>query len=302
MIYKLYHGSSPYLSLEALKQDIKQYSDIKFQIINAESKNPQEIYDQVGSNSLFESRRGIVIKRLYKNKEKDKLIESLLVVIEKNATEDIIYFWEDEKLRVNTKYLKFFVKTSSANQYDELNKRTFATWLKEELKKNGLEMEGTLQKLLAERTNYDPERCANEIKKLKLDPQADTRYITDTLENDIWNLIDSINQKNRIQSLNILENLYKQNSDPNYILSMLARNLRIMTLVKYLNEQGKSFKEICSMLRIPPFTLPSILDSSKKYEWKNITQIYKKLANLDHQIKTGKIDGNLGLTLICPYL
>lgn len=302
MIYKLYHGSSPYLSLEALKQDIKQYSDIKFQIINAESKNPQEIYDQVGSNSLFESRRGIVIKRLYKNKEKDKLIESLLVVIEKNATEDIIYFWEDEKLRVNTKYLKFFVKTSSANQYDELNKRTFATWLKEELKKNGLEMEGTLQKLLAERTNYDPERCANEIKKLKLDPQADTRYITDTLENDIWNLIDSINQKNRIQSLNILENLYKQNSDPNYILSMLARNLRIMTLVKYLNEQGRSFKEICSILRIPPFTLPSILDSSKGYEWKNITQIYKKLANLDHQIKTGKIDGNLGLTLICPYL
>ena len=302
MIYKLYHGSSPYLSLEALKQDIKQYSDIKFQIINAESKNPQEIYDQVGSKSLFESRRGIIIKRLYKNKEKDKLIESLLIVIEKNTTEDIIYFWEDEKLRVNTKYLKFFVKTSSANQYDELNKRTFGTWLKEELKKNGLEMDGTLQKLLSERTNYDPERCANEIKKLKLDPQTDTTYIADTLENDIWNLIDSINQKNRSQSLNILENLYKQNSDPNYILSMLARNLRIMTLVKYLNEQGRSFREICSILRIPPFTLPSILDSSKGYEWRNITQIYKKLANLDHQIKTGKIDGNLGLTLICPYL
>jgi len=302
VIYKLYHGSSPYLSLEALKQDIKQYSDIKFQIINAESKNPQEIYDQVGSNSLFESRRGIVIKRLYKNKEKDKLIDSLLAVIEKSITEYVIYFWEDEKLRVNTRYLKFFVKTSSANQYDELNKRTFATWLKDELKRNGLEMDSTLQKLLAERTNYNPERCANEIKKLKLDPQADTRYIADTLENDIWNLIDSINQKNRAQSLNILENLYKQNSDPNYILSMLARNLRIMTLVKYLNEQGRSFKEICSILRIPPFTLPSILDSSKGYEWKNITQIYKKLANLDHQIKTGKIDGNLGLTLICPYL
>jgi DNA polymerase III delta subunit len=75
-----------------------------------------------------------------------------------------------------------------------------------------------------------------------------------------------------------------------------------MTLVKYLNEQGKSFKEICSILRIPPFTLPSILDSSKGYEWKNVQQIYRKLANLDQQIKTGKIDGNLGLTLICPYL
>lgn len=302
MVYRLYHGSSPYLSLRALKQDIESFSEIKFQIINAEARDSQEIYDKIGSNSLFESKRGIIIKRLYKNKDKDRLIESILAIIEQSSSEDIIYFWEEEKVRVNTKYFKFFNKNSAVEEYDELNKRTFASWLKDELKNNGLEIDPTAQKMLAEKTNYDPERCANEIKKLKLDPESDLRYVTDTLEKDIWGLIDAINHKDRIQSMEILENLYKQNNDPNFILSMLARNLRIMTLVKYLNEQGKSFKEICSILRIPPFTLPSILDSSKGYEWKNIQQIYKKLANLDQQIKTGKIDGNLGLTLICPYL
>ena len=302
MVYKLYHGSSPYLSLRALKQDIKNFADIKFQVINAETRDSQEIYDKIGNSSLFETQRGIIVKRLYKNKDKDRLIESILAIIEKSSSEDIIYFWEEEKVRVNTKYLKFFSKNAAVEEYDELNKRSFATWLKEELDNNGLKMDPTLQKLLAEKTNYDPERCANEIKKLKLDPESDLRYVTDTLERDIWALIDAINHKDRAQSMSILENLYKQNNDPNYILSMLARNLRIMTLAKYLNDQRKSFKEICSILRIPPFTLPSILDSSKGYEWKNIQQIYKKLANLDQQIKTGKIDGNLGLTLICPYL
>lgn len=302
MTYKLYHGSSPYLSLRALKQDIKNFTDVKFQIINAETRDSQEIFDRVGSTSLFESQRGIILKRLYKNKDKDRLIENLLAIVDKNNSADIIYFWEDEKIRVNTKYLKFFSKNSAVEEYDELNKRAFATWLKEELDNSGLKIDPTTQKLLAERTNYDPERCVNEIKKLKLDPEMDTRYVADTLEKDIWSLIDAVNHKDRTQSMSILENLYKQNNDPNYILSMLARNLRIMTLAKYLNEKGKSFKEICSILRIPPFTLPSILDSSKGYEWKNIQQIYKKLANLDQQIKTGKIDGNLGLTLICPYL
>jgi len=302
VIYKLYHGSSPYLSLRALKQDIKNFTDIKFQVINAETRDSQEIYDKIGNSSLFEAKRGLILKRLYKNKDKDRLIESILAIIEKGQSQDVIYFWEEEKIRVNTKYLKFFSKNSAVEEYDELNKRSFATWLKEELDNNGLKMDATLQKLLAEKTNYDPERCTNEIKKLKLDPESDLRYVTDTLERDIWALIDAINHKDRVQSMSILENLYKQNNDPNYILSMLARNLRIMTLAKYLNEQGKSFKEICSILRIPPFTLPSILDSSKGYEWKNIQQIYKKLANLDQQIKTGKIDGNLGLTLICPYL
>jgi len=302
VIFKLYHGSSPYLSLKALKQETLNFPDIQFQIVNAESQDSQTIFDKLGSQNLFVSKRGIIIKRLYKNKDKDKLIESILTILKQGTSTDIIFFWEAEKVRVNTRYLKFFKENSALEQYDEMNKRSFGGWLKEELETNGLNLDPTVQRLLAERTNYDPERCANEIQKLKLDPENDTTYIVDTLEKDIWALIDAINMKDKARSMEILENLYKQNNDPNYILSMLARNLRILTLVKHLNDQKKSFREICSILRIPPFTLPSILDTSKNYENKQLIQIYRKLSNLDLQIKTGKIDGHLGLTLICPYL
>ncbi len=302
MTYKLYHGSSQYLSLMAVKKEIQQYSDIAFQILDADTLDSQSIFDTLGSQNLFSNKRGIIIKRLYKNKDKDRLIESTLALLKNENNTDIIFFWEDQKIRSTTKYLKFFKDKSALEEFDELNKRSFMSWLKEELKDNKLELDNNSQRMLAEKSNYDPERCANEIKKLKLDPDSSVLNITDTLENDIWGLIDAINTKDKERMMNILENLYSQNNDPNYILSMLARNLRILTLVKHLNDQHKTFKEICSILRIPPFTLPSILDTSKNYEMKNIVQIYKKLANLDLQIKTGKIDGQLGLTLICPYL
>ena len=302
MTYKLYHGNSQYLSLRAVKRATSDYEDLKFQILNADSLDSQTIFDNLGSQSLFSSRRGFIVKRLYKNKDKERLTESTLALIKKNTNEDVIIFWEDQKIKSNTKYYKFFKDQSAIEEFETLNKRTFMTWLKEELKNNNLDLDVNSQKMLAERTNYDPERCSNEIKKLKLDPDNDVLNITNTLENDIWGLIDAINTKDKERMMSILENLYTQNNDPNYILSMLARNLRILTLVKHLNEQHKTFKEICSILRIPPFTLPSILDTSKNYEMKNIIQIYKKLSNLDLQIKTGKIDGQLGLTLICPYL
>lgn len=302
MIYKLYHGTSQYLSLTAIKKATSDFADLKFQILNADTLDSQAIFDTLGSQSLFSTRRGIIIKRLYKNKDKERLTESTLALIKSNPNEDVILFWEDQKIKSNTKYYKFFKEQSALEEYEALNKRTFMSWLKEELKNNNLEIDTNSQKILAEKTNYDPERCSNEIKKLKLDPESDILNITNTFENDIWGLIDAINTKDKERMMDILENLYTQNNDPNYILSMLARNLRILTLVKHLNEQHKSFKEICSILRIPPFTLPSILDTSKNYEMKNIVQIYKKLSNLDLQIKTGKIDGQLGLTLICPYL
>lgn len=97
---------------------------------------------------------------MYKNKDKDRLIESILAIIEKAQSQDIIYFWEDEKIRVNTKYLKFFSKNSAVEEYDELNKRSFATWLKEELDNNGLKMDSTPQKLLAEKKLTTTQRDA----------------------------------------------------------------------------------------------------------------------------------------------
>jgi len=302
MTYKLYHGASQYLSLRAVKNDIQEYPDIKFQVLNADTTDSQSIFDTLGSPTLFSNQRGIIVKRLYKNKDKDRLIESILKLLKSDTSTDIIYFWEDQKIRSITKYLKFFKEQSALEEYEQLNKRSFMSWLKEELKANNLELDTNTQRILAEKSNYDPERCSNEIKKIKLDPENGTTNMVDTLENSIWNLIDAINNKDKTETMNILENLYSQNNDPNYILSMLARNLRLLTLVKHLNDQHKTFKEICSILRIPPFTLPQILDTAKKYENKNIVQIYKKLSNLDLQIKTGRIDGQLGLTLICPYL
>jgi DNA polymerase-3 subunit delta len=93
-----------------------------------------------------------------------------------------------------------------------------------------------------------------------------------------------------------------QGADANYILSMLARNLRLLYLTKTLDEEGKGYKEISSALKIPPFTTPSLIKTSKQYSEEKIKLLYSKLSNLDYQIKTGKIEPNLGLTLICPFL
>jgi DNA polymerase-3 subunit delta len=83
---------------------------------------------------------------------------------------------------------------------------------------------------------------------------------------------------------------------------MLARNLRLITQAKYLIENGYDYKQIASVLKVPPFTVPSIINASKNQTSEKIKKLYEKFTNLDFQIKTGKIDGNLGLTLLCSYI
>ena len=313
MKYKLYHGTSSYLSLEVAHKEIEKLlsedSSLSLTLLEADSLPPQNIVDTISSPSLFSKNRILFLKRTYRNKEKKLITETILELIENNQSNDYIIFWEDQKIRSNTKYYKFFKEKKCLEELDNLNKRTFFTWLRKELEENGLKIDQSVIKDLAERTNYDPERCSNEIKKFKLNNEnriirkEDIEILTpDTIEKDIWDLIDAINQGDKVKSISTLEKLSSQTMDPNYILSMLARNLRLVLLTKFLLRKGNDYRAISSELSIPPFTTPSLIKTAENSSDEKLKMLYTKLSNLDYQIKTGKIDANLGISLICPYL
>lgn len=309
----MYHGNSPFLSLEALNTKLEHLKAtnplVEISFLEAETSDPNKIVDEILSQSLFSSTRIFIIKRIYRNKKKELFLEKILNLIEQNTSKDIALFWEDQKIKSNTKYYKFFLKGNNIEEQDALNKRTFIPWAKARIAKSELKIEANALKELAERTNYDPERLNMEIEKFRLNDEKKSISIddvesltTDTLERDIWSLIDAINESDTVKSMNILENLNKQSVDPNYIISMLARNLRLITLTKFLLEKDSSSREIASALKVPPFLVPNLIKGAKKYSTERLVTIFTKLSNLDFQIKTGQIDGVLGLTLICPYL
>jgi DNA polymerase III subunit delta len=311
--YILYHGTSSYLSLEAVHSHIEKIkekdSSTSVNIVDADSIAPENILDLLASPSLFTSKRTIFLKRVYRNKDRKNLTENIIDILKENKGDDLLIFWEDQKIRSNTRYYKFFKEQKAVEEISELNKRTFFTWLRKELEKNNLKIDQSVIKDLAERTNYDPERCKNQIEKFKLnnldkiiEKEDIETLIADTLEKEIWDLTDAINQQDKKRSVSILERLSSKSTDANYILAMLARNLRLIYLTKHLTNQGKDYKKISSLLQIPPFTTPALVKASSQYSNEKIKLLYSKLSNLDFQIKTGRIEPTLGLTLICPFL
>ncbi len=310
--YKLYHGQSEFLSLESVHKYIdmlRSEQELKLEILNADTISPNQLIDILSSQDLFSSTRIILFKRLYRNKQKDEFFTEFVSLVKTGKIKDLLIFWEDQKIKSNTKYYKFFSETKAIEESPKLDKRSFFSWLKNKIKEMELEINEDAIKVLAERINYDPERCTNELRKLKLTVENSTitlpdveSLVSDTLENDIWNLIDAINQKDSIQSSTILERLMAQNIDSNYIISMLARNLRLITLTKYLLEESGTTGNIAKRLKVPPFTVPSLINSSKKYSKAKIRTLYSKMSNLDYQIKKGLIDPDLGITLLSSIL
>jgi DNA polymerase-3 subunit delta len=243
---------------------------------------------------------------VYKNKERETLLEDLLTIL--SAKKISVLIWEDQKIRGNTKYYKFFKENNAVEEFDELNKRTFITWAKKEIENYPLELERNSLKILAERSNYQPERFVNNLQKLtltnkkKITEDILDEVVADTLETDIWKLMDSINKSDQQEINSTLEKLLEYRVDPQYILAMIARNLRISIQIKYLLTKNVTAKKMISILKLPPFAVYPVLNAVKNIDKDKILLQYKKLANLDYEIKTGRIDPVLGLSLFTLVL
>lgn len=309
-MYKLYIGNETYLSFKnariALKELIEN-TDSEYISIDAEKIDSSKIIDLLSSQSLFNKPRVLFIKRLYKNKDKESLIPSLFEYLEKSSTDNVI-LWEDQKVSSITKYVKFFKSKKLLEEYNKLTKPSFNKYARELCLEYNLSIDNQLINTLSNYSNYSVERLENSIKKIKLLSNSETvtkneidSIVVDTLEQDIWILLDEMNSSQG-KPLLVLERILKQGIDSKYILPMIARNLRLITLTKYLITNSSSFSEIASLLKIPPFTVRPLVEASNKYDWEQIKSKYEKLSNLDYEIKIGKIDSKLGLTLFCTTM
>jgi DNA polymerase-3 subunit delta len=309
-VLKLFHGKNQYLSLREAKRYYKQLLESDPSVesieIDAETVDATEIIELYETQGMFSSRKMLFVKRLNSCKNYADLVEHMKSIDVCGITAELI-FWENKKIASNTKYFKLLKEVGDIYESPDLNKRSFGKWAKEETATQAVEIEKDAMAELIQRSNYDPERFSNELSKFKLlkktvDLQTVKALTTDTFESDIWKLIDAINLGEKAKSVEILENLMRNNVEPHYILAMMYRNLRQVAQIKAMKEKGSDNREIASKLKIPPFTIPSLAKSSSRYSQQTIKKLYEKLTNLDYQIKVGEIAPEMGLTLISTIL
>lgn len=312
-MFRLFHGEERYLSHKLAQSEIASIrsssSEIELVTIDASQSDEFEITQAYQSNMMFNNSRVIFIKRLYQNKKKERIIEHLIATLESLPEEISLIIWEDQKIPATTKYLKFFKNKKVAFESTKLNKRTFASWVKDFIKAEGIEINTDALTALSEHCNYEPERFANELVKLKLMGKSPITLLhvnensPQTFENDIWQFVNNLNDPSgRDKAVKIVTNLLNHKVDPIFILAMVSRNFRNLLLVKSLDQQAVPSRDMASILKLPPFTVPQLITNARSYEFDKLKLLYNKIYNLEFEIKTGQIEPNLGLILLTHFI
>ncbi len=301
-------GENVYESINRLKEIFREfkssYENGVIKVFNADEINDRnEILTSADSLSLFSQNTLFVIKRALQTN--NEFQEKLATYIE-NVKNPYIVFWEDTKLDRRRRLYKIIDKIGVVEEFSLYYYTKLKSWL---------------TKILSSKVDFEPE-CINELlikigqdqmvlKKTvsnlifllkaegrnKLLISDINKFVVKTVDESIWKFLDYLSDKNRKEALKIAENLIREKQDFSIVIAMIARQLRILTLVKFLSYYGKSQAEITRTLKLHPFVTRRVLDYSKKYTISSLRTLYQKLVNTDFVVKTGKFDEKLAIDL-----
>jgi len=160
-------------------------------------------------------------------------------------------------------------------------------------------------KILASYVGPDLWQMSAEIEKLilykgkDLIKPADVELLVKAkLDNNIFNLVDALGNRELKKASRKLEELLKGGEPPLYILTMIIYQFRNILLVKDLLARGKGKSEIAKEIKLHPFVLQKTFAQAENFSLGQLKKIYQYLVDTDLAIKTGKIEPQLALNLL----
>lgn len=215
---------------------------------------------------------------------------------------NVIVFIGD--IQARSKLYKFISKNGKCIECNKLkSKKDLAPWIVSLARQNG--------KIISlENANYMIQICGtdklmlnNEMQKL-IDYTGENAEIEKmdiekvgirTLETIIFDLTDSIGNRNIAISLKYLDELLMQKEPLQKILIMIARHFKALLVTKICVNQNQSVSDELNIKF--PFIVNKYKDQCRRFKKEELEDIIINLANLDSNSKNGKIDLKIGLEL-----
>ena len=146
------------------------------------------------------------------------------------------------------------------------------------------------------------ETIQKEMDKLELyqgvlDENVVPSLINRPLEEDVFQLVDAVVEKNKGKAFHIWQDLCVSNTDAIYLIALLAGQFRFLFEVKNLMVKGYEKDEIAHALNAHPYRVKLSMEKARSLSIKSLMAMLDKLASLDQKLKSGLLDKKLGFEM-----
>jgi len=302
----LINGDSYLLINEKINEIIKDNKNIT--VIDMGLNTLEEVILEAGYFSMFDEEKYIIVRNANffgTSKLNDNDTEKLINYLNNPNDKTIIIFICNEKIDARKKITKIIKENYALITIPTLKYYEIENRVGEYFKKHDFKIDNETIKYIVQNglNNYD--MIMSEVDKIILyykEPttikyEDVTKIVSKSINTNNFLFVDAIVDNDLEKSLDLLNDLKIMKVEPTILISLIARDFRIMLNIKKMHEDNIREYEIMSELNLQDWQLEKYLKKIFPYKIKELENILTKLAQLDLNIKSGKIDRFIGLEL-----
>ncbi len=305
------HGNDTYRSARKLKEIISGYRDKNTSGINLifmEKASFNELKDESGQMGMFMEKRLVVGKGLLKNKDLRKKIEENLEDLA--GRRNILILKEEKKIKGKLVKKAEGMKNDKVmiKEYRKLKGKKLQKWYEAQFSKESAKIKKRALKKMVEYVGDDLWRASNEINKLanmkrgsEITVDDVREHVKPELETDIFKTIDALGKGDKAKAVELIQKHIQKGDSPFYLLSMINYQLRNLLILKELQDQNLSAKEMRKKSGMSPFVFKKTGRQTKNFSFDSLKKIHQELFKMDLDIKLGRITPETALMMIVSH-
>jgi DNA polymerase III subunit delta len=301
----LFYGEESYLIQQAFHQ-LKSLAleggaaDFNFDSYYAADCDVAQVRDVFETLPMMAERRVVVIH------EAQDLTDKEWAVLEPSITqppEGSLLILLGRKIDKRKKFFRIISETQNAVEFKKPYENQMAGWIRYICKSFELEIDEEALRLLYKLTGSHLEDIEGEVKKLRLylgdrhqievkDVEA---CVSRTREDTIFELTDSVGQRQRVTALVKLSHLIDQGQSQIGIVSMISRHIRILLAIKHGIESGMVGAKLASFAQVPSYYLQNYVDQSRAWPVPRLENTLVLLSETDKELKSSTVSSQIWL-------
>lgn len=286
-----FYGPNTFASRQKLREVAESYikktgSNFGLERIEAERADLKTLISAVAAVPFLATSRLVIIEYLSQNKT---AASSVAKIIESIPTTTVAVFYEGA---VDSRgvYFKTLQKQAKVAKFEMLAPHALKAWIKKEVNVLGCEIDEPAIASLIESCGDDQWRLHNELHKLasfkaKISRDEVEALVEPTLQQTIFDLVDSMSQQNTGRAISIYEKLTDAQTEDIYILNMVTWQLRNLLLAKL----APSFSpdELAKNTGMSPYVASKSITKARSLDEDKLKKAYLASLRVNYEIKSG---------------
>ncbi len=304
-VYLLY-GEETYLKRQyrqKLRRALAAEGDtMNVTLFQGKSINAGQIIDLAETLPFFADRRLILIEDSGVFKTSCEELADYMKQIAQTAC----FVFVEEEVDKRSKMYKAVKKAGRAVEFVRQTEQVLTRWILSKMRRENKKITQAVMQLFLEKTGNDMENIDRELEKLFCYTLGREVITAEDVEavcvaqttGKIFEMVNKIAEKQQKQALDLYYDLLAMKEPPMRILFLIARQFKILQLVKDLRKQGYDNRFIASKAGIPEFAVRKNISQAGGFSTEQLKKALEDCVQTEEDVKTGNLNDRMAVELL----